>query len=171
VRRPVPALAAAALAVAVFVSAATAENRAAPACTTAGLVVWLNTNGDGAAGSVYFRLEFTNLSSRTCSLNGYPGVSAVDLAGRRIGSPATRNPSGVRAVRLANGGTANAVLRIVAAGNYPPSRCHPRTAAGLRVYPPNRRTSKVVPFPLRACAKAGVGYLSVGPLTSGPGSP
>src|SRR5690242_2820013 len=153
------------------IGTASATTRAAPACTTPGLVVWLNTNGDGAAGSVYYRLVFTNLSGRACTLRGYPGVSAVDLAGRRIGSPAGRTPSRVRAVTLATGGTANAVLRIVQVANYPPARCRPTTAAGLRVYPPNQRASKVVPFPLRACARAGVAYLTVGTVTSGFGSP
>ena len=156
---------------ATVIGAAGATTRAAPACTTSGLVVWLNTNGDGAAGSVYYRLQFTNLSGRACTLRGYPGVSAVDLADRRIGSPAGRNPSSVPSVVLAKGGTANAVLRIVQVGNYPPSRCRPTRAAGLRKYPPNQRASKVVPFPLRACSEAGVAYLSVGTVTSGFGSP
>src|SRR5512137_2319762 len=117
-RRCVLALGAAALAAALAAAAAPAANRAAPACTTAGLVIWLNTMGNGAAGSVYYHLEFTNLSGHACSLNGYPGVSAVDLAGRQLGSPAGRNPSLVRSITLATGGTANAVLRIVAVGNY-----------------------------------------------------
>jgi hypothetical protein len=167
-RRNAFAIAATALAAAFAAGAAPAANRAAPVCTTAGLVIWLNTQGDGAAGSIYYHLEFTNLGRGACSLNGYPGVSAVDLAGRALGSPARRNPALVRSITLASGGTANAVLRIVAVGNYPPSRCNPTSGAGLRVYPPGQRTSKVVPYPLRACAKPGVAYLSIGTLTSGP---
>jgi len=159
------------LAAGAIAAATPAAGGSVRSCTTAGLVVWLNTQGNGAAGSVYYRLELTNLTRRRCSLRGYPGVSAVDLAGRRLGSPATRNPSHVRTITLPAGGSANAVLRIVEAGNYPRARCRPTTAAGLRVYPPNQRSSKVVPFPLRACARAGVAYLSVGTLTRGPGSP
>ena len=170
-RRCVLALTAASLAAAPFAAATPAANRAAPGCTTPGLVVWLNTTGNGAAGSVYYHLEFTNLSGGACSLSGYPGVSAVDLAGHGVGSPASRSPSLVRPITLATGGTASAVLRIVAVGNYPSSRCNPTSAAGLLVYPPNQRASKVVPFPLRACAKTGVAYLAVGSLTSGSGSP
>lgn len=49
-------------------------------CTTAGLVVWLNTQTNHAAGSAYYELEFTNLSGRGCVLRGYPGVSAANLA-------------------------------------------------------------------------------------------
>ncbi|MDQ6778933.1 MAG: DUF4232 domain-containing protein, partial [Actinomycetota bacterium] len=52
-----------------------------PKCATSGLVVWLNTQGNGAAGSIFYALELTNLSGQTCTLNGYAGVSAVDLAG------------------------------------------------------------------------------------------
>ena len=151
---------------AALVGAADAAKTAAPACVTSRLVVWLNTNGDGAAGSVYYHLQFTNLATRACSLRGYPGVSGVDLGGRRIGTPAARNPSPVRTITLAGGATANAVLRIVNVGNFPASRCHASAAAGLRVFPPNQRASKVVPFPLRACTKTGVAYLFVGPVVT-----
>jgi hypothetical protein len=64
-------------------------------------------------------------------------------------------------VLLANGATKTATLRIVEAGNFPSTRCHMTTAAGLRVYPPNQTASKVVPFPFGACARAGPVYLSV----------
>jgi hypothetical protein len=54
----------------------------------------------------------------------------------------------------------------VSVGNFPASRCRATNAAGLRVFPPNQRASKVVPFPLRACAKAAVAYLFVGPVAT-----
>src|SRR4029079_9392733 len=54
-----------------------------PRCTTAGLVVWLNTQGSGTAGSTFYQLKFTNLSGHACTLTGYPGVSGVNLAGHR----------------------------------------------------------------------------------------
>jgi hypothetical protein len=133
-----------------------------PSCATSGLVVWLNTQGNGTAGSVYYNLEFTNLSGHACTLLGYPGVSAVDLAGHQLGSAASRNNAvKSRVVKLASGATAIAVLRIVEAGNFSTSACRPVTAAGLRVYPPNRTASKVVPFPFSACSRGGPIYLSV----------
>jgi hypothetical protein len=52
-------------------------------------------------------------------------------------------------------------LRIVDALNFPPSACRPRSAAGLRVYPPGQTTSKVVPIPFTACARSGPVFLSV----------
>ena len=130
-------------------------------CTTAGLVVWLDTAGNSGAGSTFLSLKFTNQSGHACVLTGYPGVSALDLRGHILGSPAGRNPSTTRTVRLADGATASAALRIVQAANFPPSSCHRRAAAGLRVYPPNQTVSKVVPLPFQACAHTGPVYLSV----------
>jgi hypothetical protein len=133
-----------------------------PACTTSGLVVWLNTEGNGTAGSIYYTLEFTNLSSQTCTLGGYPGVSAVNLAGHQLGSPASRENTGTpHVITLASGASATAVLRIVEAGNFPSSTCHLVTAAWLRVFPPNLTASKVVPFPFDACSHTGPVYLQV----------
>ena len=137
----------------------------AASCASSGLVVWLDTQGNGAAGSIYYRLEFTNLSGHACTLSGYPGVSAVDLGGRQLGSAGSRSTSRVRAVSLANGATAAAVLRIVEAGNFPNSACHRVSAAGVRVYPPNQTVSKLVPFPFEACARPGPVYLSVEAVT------
>ncbi|HEY1690150.1 MAG TPA: DUF4232 domain-containing protein [Solirubrobacteraceae bacterium] len=169
--RPRPVLAAvclAALATLLFTATRAGTVRAAsavPKCSASGLVVWLDTDGNGAAGSIYYKLELTNLSGRPCTLNGYPGVSAVSLSGAQLGSPASRErPSSPRLVTLAAGATASAQLRIVEAGNFPASRCHQTTAAGLRVYPPGQSSAKTVPFPFEACARSGPVYLSVQPV-------
>jgi len=133
-----------------------------PRCATSGLVIWLETQGNGALGSIYYNLDFTNLSGHSCTLLGYPGVSAVDLGGHTLGSAASRDNSHAPVVvTLANGASARAVLRIVEAGNFPPSTCRQVNAAGLRVYPPNQTASKVVPFPFSACSRSGPVYLSV----------
>ncbi len=151
--------------VAVFAGMSWAGATRAP-CLTSRLVVWLNTeSGGAAAGSTYYKLEFTNLSGRPCTLRGYPGVSAVDLRGRQIGSAAGRNPSSpTRTITLAKSGSAVAVLRIADAFNYPAAACRRTTAAGLRVYPPNQTTARTVPFPFVACARTGPIYLSIGPV-------
>jgi len=136
---------------------------AATRCVTPRLVVWLDTNGGGgAAGSVFYRLNFTNLSGRTCTLAGYPGVSAVDLGGRRLGSAAGRNPQEpFRVVTMRAGDMASAVLQISQAANFPPGACHRVTAAGLRVFPPGAFRSKIVPLPFPACSRGGPVYLHV----------
>jgi len=128
-----------------------------PRCKTAALVVWLDTRAGAAAGSTYYKLKLTNLSGHACTLTGFPGVSAVDLRGRQIGPAANRDRTVTpRTIRLANGSTAAALLRVTNPGNYDPSVCHPVTAAGLRVYPPNAFASKVIPYPLRVCASTRV---------------
>jgi uncharacterized protein DUF4232 len=135
-------------------------------CTTSRLVIWLNTTGNGTAGSTFYNLYFTNLSRRTCSLKGYPGVSAVDLSGRRLGRAASREASQTpAAVTLRPGGTATAVLRLVDPGNFSAAACNVVTAAGLRVYPPRETRSKVVPFPFKTCSRSAVGGLSVRAVT------
>jgi hypothetical protein len=136
-----------------------------PRCATSALVVWLNTQDDHAAGSSYYTLEFTNLSGHACTLQGFPGISAVDLANHQLGSAAQRTQTGTpRQVRLASNGAAAAVLQVANAHNFPRSTCRPVVAAGLRVYPPNETASKVVPFPFPACSRAGPVYLLVRPI-------
>jgi Protein of unknown function (DUF4232) len=134
--------------------AATASAASAPPCRTAGLVIWLS-NPQGAAGTFYFTLNFTNLSGHACTLRGYPGVSAVDLRGYRTGVPARwGNPGNatLRTVRLGGGATATAVLAVTDVGVYPQRVCRQVTAAGLRVIPPNQFTGKLVPLPIGACS-------------------
>jgi hypothetical protein len=132
-------------------------------CVTPRLVVWLATSeGGGAAGSVFSTLKFTNLSPHACTLAGYPGVSAIDLRGRQLGSAAGRNPQQpLKVVTLRAGDTASAVLQISQAANFPTRSCHLVPAAGLRVYPPDAFASKVVPLPFSACSRAGPIYLHV----------
>jgi hypothetical protein len=103
-----------------------------------------------------------------CTLRGYPGVSAVSLAGQQLGSPAGRNSAKLSTVTLANGATATAQLDIGDAGAY----CQPVTAAGLRVYPPNQRVAKVVPIPFGACPHAGPVWMHLEPVQGqGQGGP
>ncbi len=137
---------------------------ATPACATSGLDVWLDTQGSGAAGTIYYHLKFTNLSGSACTLFGYPGVSGTDLNGTQLGSAATRLSGTPNTVTLANGATASALLGIVQGGIFPPSQCGPVTAAGLRVFPPGQTQSKRVPFPFAACAKTGPLYLKIMPV-------
>jgi Domain of unknown function (DUF4232) len=143
-------------------TASASASTSVPRCGTSRLVVWLDTRGGGAAGSTYYMLKLTNFSGHTCSLVGYPGVSGVGIGGRQLGSAASRdNVRAVHKVTLRNHATATATLRIVDVANYPNSRCRRVIGAGLRVYPPNLRVAKVVPFPFPACSRKGTIYLSV----------
>ena len=145
-------------------AAGPAPRAVARACETPGLVIWLNTNGSGTAGSITYHLKFTNLSGHRCTLNGFPFVRAVNLRNHRLGSRAAFNHRTPGTVTLGRGKTATARLQVVEVGNFPASACHPVTAAGLRVYPPNQTRRKLIPFPFGACSKAGPAYLIVGPV-------
>ncbi len=135
-------------------------------CDARSMVVWLEGRGDAGAGSVWYTFGLTNLSGRRCSLHGYPGVSAVNLARRQLGSPAGRNPrSPVRTVLVAPGGSAQFLLQLNDPGFFPRAACPPTTAAGLRVYLPNATTATVVPVPFRACSRTGEVFLHATAVT------
>ena len=137
---------------------------AAPSCATSGLDVWLDTQGRAALGTTFYNLEFTNLSGSSCTLFGYPAVSAVTLTGTTLGSGSSPSGGTPHTVTLANGATAHAVLGITTTADFPPSQCQPVTAAGLQVHPPGQTKSKTVPFPFSACSKSGPKYLTIGPV-------
>jgi hypothetical protein len=165
------ALAAAALLVAAAPLAsaappATQSRAAAPACKTSQLVIWI-FNGQGAAGSFYYELNFTNLGGSTCTMRGFPKVFGVDLQGKRVGLDFAHEPGKQKLVTLPGGGseTATATLRVVEAGNFSPAECHPTKIAGVRVVPPGQSASKVVPFPSETCAQEPTeSAASVGPV-------
>jgi Protein of unknown function (DUF4232) len=160
-----PLVAVAVLASAVISSSAPAAPTAAAtkACPASGLVVWAGEEpGGGAAGSVYYRIEFTNLSTATCTVSGYPKVNAVDLKGGRIGAFATHEPGkAAKPVTLAPGQCATATLRIVDALNFPAAKCKATTAAGLRVGVPGGSGNKVAPLAFETCVRAASQTLSV----------
>jgi hypothetical protein len=143
-----------------------AARTATPSCATSGLDVWLDTQGNAALGTTYYNLEFTNLSGSSCSLFGYPAVSAVTLTGTQFGTASFPSGGTPHHVTLANGATAHAVLGITETANFPPSQCHPVTAAGLQVHPPGQTKTRVAPFPFAACSKSGPIYLTTGPVQS-----
>lgn len=109
----------------------------------------------GAAGTTYQTIVFTNISTSICTLYGYPGVS---LAGGspvgQIGLAAKENPQSHRVlVTLRPGGDASALLRIVEALNFPKRRCGPEQASYLLVYPPNQTTPTYVGYDATGCSK------------------
>ena len=145
---------------------------AAPACTAAQLGVWIAIDqGNGAAGSVYYPLQFTNLSRHACSMRGFPGVSALDRAARRVGSPAGRDHLvPVRTVVLAPGATAHAVLRLSDVV-LSTTGCHATySATSLNIYPPDQRQATEAAYDLEACAHAGPVFMHVGPIEAGVGT-
>ena len=135
-----------------------------PRCGASDLGVWVAVNqGNGAAGTIYYPLEFTNLSHHTCYLFGFPGVSAIDLNGRQLGSPASWGSLvGARIVNLAPGATAHTILGYhdVVVGTAPEC-AQVKVATYLRVYPPGQRSATLAAFPVEACVHAGPVYMSI----------
>lgn len=138
-------------------------------CPTRSLGVKLGL-GQGAAGSTYTVIDFTNISNVACTLYGYPGVS---LGGghpvTQIGLAAAESPVTPRQlVTLAPGAVANALLRIVHAENYPASTCGPVTATWLVIYPPNQTTPVYLKYSSLTCSKH-VQILSISVVQPGSG--
>ncbi|WP_433062554.1 DUF4232 domain-containing protein [Dactylosporangium sp. CS-033363] len=129
----------------------------------------LSTGGaGGAAGSLYVYLVFTNVSGRTCTLLGYPGVSwTTGPTGQQINDPyARRTDTPPDRVVLAPHATAHALLQHGQPDLY--NNCNPVDAAGLRVYPPDETTPVFVPLPDRVCSTKGIGVGGVHPIEPGP---
>jgi hypothetical protein len=104
---------------------------------------------------VYVVIDFTNTGASTCSLFGYPGVSLVTgRRTRRSACAAKRSTATPKTlVTLAPGATANALLQIVDALNYPSASCGPTKATALKIYPPNQTEPVYLPNTSTGCAK------------------
>jgi hypothetical protein len=138
---------------------------AAPGCRSAQLAVSLGPP-EGAAGSVYRVLVFTNTGSRDCQLRGFPGVSYVaGDAGQQVGSAAERVGDLGGSVRIAPGATASAQVQLVNVANYDAAVCRPTPVRGLRIYPPGETAALFVPAEGTGCAGTPPGsQLTVGTI-------
>ena len=182
VRRVIAVAAAAVAGLAISSSAYAATSSPAARTATAvptcagglGLGAWVAVGqGNGAAGTIYYPLEFTNTSGHTCSLYGYPGVSAISQTEQQLGSPAGWGSlSGAQQVILAPGATAHTILAYhdVAVSTEP--GCDPvNTTFELRVYPPDQHVATYAAFDLEACSHPGVIYLNIiEPIRAGVGT-
>jgi uncharacterized protein DUF4232 len=125
-----------------------------PACPNGSLQVKLGLE-QGYAGGTYQVIDFTNTSGATCTLYGYPGVSLVSGPPyAQIGLAAKRtNTTPVKQITLAPGATANAVVQIVDALNFPTTTCSPVKSTNMRVFPPNQTISVYLPYASNGCSK------------------
>ena len=145
-----------------------------PACTGTTIGAWIAVSqGSEASGTTYYPLEFTNTGGHTCSLSGYPVVSAISRAGVRLGSPAGRGLLTVAPrVVLAPGATAHTTLayhgRLVSTGGG----CGPVEGAfELRVYLAGQQRATYAAFGFLACSHAGHVYLTITePIRAGVGT-
>ncbi|HXB49475.1 MAG TPA: DUF4232 domain-containing protein [Streptosporangiaceae bacterium] len=151
------------------VALASSSVPATPRCNASNTYVWFGLSPNGAAGSIYYPVEFTNVSSNACTLTGYPGVSAISKSAHQIGLAATRaNSVTVHTVTVKPDQTVHAMLGIVEPGLI--TACHNAAADGLKVYPPNEKSRKLVlNFTFTACKNKP--FLRVYPVTPGIGVP
>jgi hypothetical protein len=140
------------------------------ACATSSLQVKLGVS-QGYAGGVYEVIDFTNRSGSTCTLFGYPGVSLVTGPPyQQIGLAAKRTPNTPpKLITLAPGATANALLQVVDALNYPKTTCDPVKATALKIYPPNQTEPVYLPATSTGCDKP-VQVLSISAVRPGSAS-
>lgn len=114
---------------------------------------------------------FKNISGAPCTLFGYPGVALAGgspvtqigaAAARSTGKPATL-------VTLGAGETANALLQITQADNYPAAKCDPVASSFIQIYPPNQTTPIYLAYKSTGCRKTSVPLLFIGVVQPGAG--
>jgi hypothetical protein len=121
-------------------------------CKVADLSLRLG-GGDAAAGTSYRAIVFTNKGSRTCTIQGFPGVSYVaGDDGHQVGPAAFRTGEKGAVITLKPGDSAFTTVGFVQVGNYDPAVCKPTEVRGLRIYPPHDYDSMFLPDPGTGCA-------------------
>lgn len=120
-------------------------------CTVRDLEVSLG-DSEGAAGTVYRALVFTNTSDHSCTIEGIPRVAFVtEQRGEQVGAAAAPVGATGPAVTLEPEAAATAPVGFVQIGNFDPEACQPTEVSGLRVSPPGREADEFVPFDTTAC--------------------
>jgi hypothetical protein len=139
-----------------------------PACTTNDLKTTIGNYGGGTPGSYYSIIDFTNTSSASCTLYGYPGVSLRNAEYAQIGAAATRTAKPAPSlVTLAPGATGNASLRMTDPSVYPSSECDQVTSAYLMIYPPDQTESTELPLKEATCSSSSIKMLGIGAIAAG----
>lgn len=129
-------------------------------------------NSEGAAGTVYQAVRLRNTSGRTCTLQGFPGVSYVTGDnGAQVGAAAVHQGAEGAVVRVAPSAVASVDVGMVNVQNFEAAACKPTPVRGLRVYPPNETASLFLPISGTGCAAnpPGGAQLNVSTVHAGPG--
>lgn len=123
----------------------------------------------GAAGTYYQVVVFTNTTNAACTLYGYPGVSFVTgVGGHVIGAPATRNTAiGDVLVTLQPGAEASTLVGVEDVGALPPSKCNAGKADWLQIYPPGDTGALYVQYSAQVCTNASQTFIRDGAVHAG----
>src|SRR5450755_647488 len=132
-------------------------------CATSALKVSLGL-ANATAGTTFYPLKFVNKSKTSCTLRGYPGVSAVTSSDKQIGRPALRIQSKFRTVTLAPGKQQSSSVGIVDTGSFSAASCKPVTAAGLRIIPPDQSQPVMLKKKFSTCSSTASTSLQVSPV-------
>ena len=137
-------------------------------CATTGLKLTVGA-ANGAAGTIFYPLDFTNTSGSACTMFGYPGVAFVSSpGGSQIGAPANRRAAAAPTViTVAPGATAHATLAVsdVLIGN----NCkHQQQVNWVQVYPPDQFSALSAQLSRPGCADKSLVTMGVTIVTSGP---
>jgi hypothetical protein len=147
---------------------------AAPAlvakCATSTLRIRLGAR-TAATGITNRNIDFTNVGTAKCFLQGYPiaaMVSAGGGSGSLIGSYARPYPlAPAKPIVLASGQTAHAMIGAYKLGSHIATNCHPVTPHWLKVFPPGQTMPAYVPFTARICAASAARTLQITPIVAG----
>jgi hypothetical protein len=99
---------------------------------------------EGAAGSVYVTVRFTNVGRSTCQLSGYPRVLFFAEDGRPLTTASRRNGGPTPTVTLRPAGTAEFFVRYP---NPDVAGCRPRRTHRYIVTPPHASLPLLVESP------------------------
>ena len=118
--------------------AASASAASAPSCIGAHLKVSVGTS-QGAAGTIWYPIVFTNTGASACSIWGVPAIQPV-VGGSahsttHVGPPAHNNSMGAMPVRheIAPGKSVSAGFGVTESGNYTASTCVAKNAGAVVV--------------------------------------
>ena len=119
---------------------------------------------NATAGTTYYPLKFVNKSKASCTLTGYPGVSAINNSGKEIGNAAKRSGGKYRTVTIKPGKQQSSSVGIIDTGNFTAARCKPVTATGMKIIPPNQSKALVIGKSFKTCSSKQSTSLVVKPI-------
>jgi hypothetical protein len=137
-------------------------------CSLGSILDWIADAPNGAAGTLYFPVEFTNVGPHACWLDGYPKVTGITATIKPIGPAAGHFGATAHKVVIGHNQTAHALLGIVSDGVI--AGCHAATGAGLAITPPGVNDRQFVfNFSFPACKNKL--YMHLFPVQPGIGVP
>ncbi|HEX6345343.1 DUF4232 domain-containing protein [Umezawaea sp.] len=147
---------------------ASGAERDAGACASAELAVSAGpSQGESGMQKADATFTLTNKGTRSCTLDGFPGVSFVTgNDGTQVGEPARRNAAAPQLVTLAPGAAVATFLLITNPGAFDEAECGPVDVRGLRIYPPGETAALFLEGATRTCGTPprGESLLTVGPV-------